>query len=654
MRLEELEISNYRSIKSQSGDNSIQLRGLDCLVGKNNAGKTNILSAIKFLLEKEDKDNDIELYYNLNPQNTVEVRGFFKVTEDDLSRIPDKEKREACRESLIDEGEHEGQLGICRIEDSNSIENPELRRLVLEDIDDSSEVNPSLQSTEFKHGTKQVIRNQLLPEVISIPAVREVSSTMKRSGEFGNLIKKIQSEIQEELDKKLQEEVAEFNLGQQESIAQIENRISGYLEDTFDNQSVKFGFPRLSTEYLFRNADIKIQEEHLDELSKENVGEGVKRTVIFSLLRTLADLRSGQISFGELEGESDSPPFLILYEEAELFLHPSLQQRLLGILQNLSSENSQVVFSTHSPVMIQHETLDTINIVRKNSENGSYVTQFHSVLKEFTDEKAERARLTQMERVSSYIFADTVVLVEGVSDRIFIKKVSPHLDSEWDFDDKSIPVLDVSGKTDVRMFYQFLNKLNIETHCMLDIDAIQNEVPELANPDELKEKIDEFNELIAEEAVNPVYSEDELESEIRQMPWDHESHPDAFGHLEDIMCRIRNDEELLQEDADVLEKVLAKSEQTEPSKQDYTYDTFAEERMNIVEQLLDQGVLLLSGEIEDYFPTPHGNNRKRQNAIVYNPDEDTEVDNPTNRFMELDNEDLTDIELFLRNIFDGE
>ena len=52
MKLVDIEIERFRSIKNQKAEDSIEFQGLDCLVGENNAGKTNILSAVRFLLRE--------------------------------------------------------------------------------------------------------------------------------------------------------------------------------------------------------------------------------------------------------------------------------------------------------------------------------------------------------------------------------------------------------------------------------------------------------------------------------------------------------------------------------------------------------------------------------------------------------------------------
>lgn len=75
MRLVRLEIRNYRSVRDQVPDEAIALGGLDCLVGKNNAGKSNILEAIRYLVEGGSlTDAD---HYGRDETLVVDVRGYF-------------------------------------------------------------------------------------------------------------------------------------------------------------------------------------------------------------------------------------------------------------------------------------------------------------------------------------------------------------------------------------------------------------------------------------------------------------------------------------------------------------------------------------------------------------------------------------------------
>jgi len=708
MKLVDLEIQGYRSIRDQSGEESIEFDGLDCLVGKNNAGKTNILSAVKFLLDDPEKSLDDELYWQKNRDQTVDVRGFFEIDEDDLDRIDDREKRESVQDSLITAKGNENVLGVCKRVDANNDLNtktkllqflpesdrlseahlkeyrekywerqkdeddfsktqyrdkmreefPEIAELIPKDkqrnlgiwlskyweyIDSRPEkLSFRVQPTEFKENTQSVILNELLPRLISIPAIKEVESATKRGGEFGDLVDQISAEVQDELDKQLREKLDGFQPRTHPSIQQVENHISDHLSSTFEEQSVKFDFPNLSTEYLFRNADIQIQEEHIDSLSKENVGEGVKRTLIFSLLRTLADLREEKLRIGDSDREvKNARPLLILYEEAELFLHPSLQKTLLRTFEQLAGANAQILFSTHSPILIQHETLDTINITRKSPRDGTEVTQFHTVLDQ--QDEADKSRLTDLQSVSSYIFSDKVLLVEGVSDRLVLKKISKTLDTEWDFDRRSIPVLNAGGKGDVCRFKRFLDELGIETFVVFDVDAAKQECESVVSDESILSEIEEFRDEVESEFSGPRYDVEELDIEIRTQPWD-----EAFADLESLKNRLQEGEDTTDDDVELLEKILSKCEKSAPPNNLWASDVVEEQRVKVVEMLLEENILLLSGDIEDYYP--YDGTGKREAAIRFDPSNHSNED-LRDRFQPLNSHDTSDLEKFFNRIF---
>lgn len=708
MKLVEVEIQGYRSIRNQSTEDSIEFEGLDCLVGKNNAGKTNILSAVKFLLENPEKSLDDELYWQKNRDQIVDVRGFFEVSEDDLDRINDHEKREPVRDSLITVNGTENVLGICkRIEADSDIDTktkllqflpesdrlsetnlkqyrekywerqkeedyftkaqysdkmrekfPEIAELIPNDkqnnlgiwldkyweyIDSRPEkLSFEIQPTDFKGSTKSVILNRVLPRLISIPAIKEVESATKRGGEFGDLVDQISSEVQDEVDKQLSEKLAGFQLRTHPSIHQVENHISDHLSSTFKEHSVKFDFPDLSTEYLFRNADIQIQEEHIDSLSKENVGEGVKRTLIFSLLQTLADLREEKLSIGDSDREvNNSRPLLIIYEEAELFLHPSLQKTLLRTFKQLADANAQILFSTHSPVLIQHEILDTINITRNNPHYGTEVTQFHTVLHQ--QDETDKSRLTDLQSVSSYVFAEKVILVEGVSDQLVLKKLAKALDPAWDFDRRSIPVLNAGGKGDVCRFKRFLDELGIETFVVFDVDAAKQECESIISDEPTISEIKELQDEVESEFSGARYDVEELDIEIRTEPWN-----EAFKELESLKTRLHHNRDTTDDDVALIKKILSKCEKSTPPNDLWASDAVEEQRIKVVEQLLDKNILLLSGDIEDYYP--YGGTGKRESAISFDPS-DHSIEELQERFQALNSYDTSDIERFFSQIF---
>jgi len=715
MKLVDIEIERFRSIKNQKAEDSIEFQGLDCLVGENNAGKTNILSAVRFLLREEKKSNNEELFWQKRDDEVVEVRGFFEISSEDLDRIKDDGKRNTIRDVLISEYESYGRvLGICRRFDGEEDSSPsfkllqrvpedeELRKSSIEDVRDElwkkqksdtdysksdyrsdmvdryerlaeiiprdkqrnkgiwtskhrdfvsqneEELSLTIAPTDFPQGTVTVVRENILPDVITIPAVKEMDSTTKRGGEVGELVDAISEGVKEELDKRLEAQLEGFEFQDHDGITKIENHVTEHLSDTFDDREVSFDFPSFSMDYIFSGADIKIDETHLDgSLSKENVGEGVKRTLIFSLLRTLADLQQGRLNVttDDDDDKSKAPPLLILFEEAELYLYPQLQKQLLSALSNITDSQNQVIFSTHSPVLIDHTILDTINIVRKNDAEATTVTQFHSVLIREVDE-SDRPLVTDLNSVSEYIFSDQIVLVEGACDRIILQKLAPHLDSEWDFRTSGIPIMEVGGKSEVTRFHNFLSDLGITTYSILDIDAAQDQIQNISDEPATIELAEELQEAAEDEFSNSEYNHSNLPTEVTHESWDN-----AFERLEDLEERIRNERPANENHADMVAKVLAACE-TRNTTDVLPTSAVEEQRVTLVEALLEENVLLLSGEIEDYYPKDQ-NMGKREAALTFDPEMDYEDVEPRSLFQSLPDRERPDVEVFLQQVFDN-
>lgn len=717
MDLEKLEIRNHRSIKEQWGEDAIKFDGLDCLVGKNNVGKTNIISAIKYLLEEEDKDKDEELYWNKDTSLTVEVRGYFEVTEDDLQRIEDEDKREQVRELLLHDNGFDNHLGICRTTEPNNEEgsgNTHFQVIQLRPVDDDyteetflgyrdeqwdntdekedftkTDYRDEMQGeypeiaehvdkdslaqkgawkdgyeryiasrpedlefeprpTDFPTGIKQLIRDVVLPDVIKIPAIKEVEDAAQASGELGEMTDALYSELEEDINEQLDEKLGGVYDRLDASSESFEKQISDYLKQAFRDYSVNLDFPRVESRRLFRDVGIRIEDEQLDDtLSHENVGEGVRRVLVFSMLRTIADLRDGSLSISdEDEEEEQQQPLLILYEEAELFLHPNLQKNLLRVFRSLTEGEAQIIFNTHSPVLIQNEMIDTINIVRDHS--GTEVTQFHTVLNE--RDPGEQSRLMDLQKVSSYIFSDRVVLVEGRSDAIVLRKLASALDPDWEFESQGIPVLPVGGKADLPLFKDFLEDLGIEVLVMADIGALRSTAHSLVEEgfphDEIEDLKDTSDSLVADGEVEHSWNSSDIDSKILNATWEK-----TFERYKELKSRLEDGEDVEQEHIDSLKKLINKKS-NDAWREAITSDheRINSERLDLRARILEDDILVLNGEIEDYYPDVEVSN-KTEAALEFSV-EDYSTEELRDNFTKLPDREETDVEAFLDRVFD--
>lgn len=727
MKLVRLEIRNYRSIKEQVESDAIVFDGLDCLVGKNNAGKSNILEVISFLMDKERLSPD--LYYKHDCSLTIDVRGYFEVEQSDFDRLKIESKRENFKECLLGDGT----IGICRRSDSKQLQlirpypteprlgpdefsrfhevtwdekdskndfrdkmlerYPELENFLTEGKESNKTEWPDAydrfieaqpEGVEFTRcpgpppsGIDADLKN-LLPETIFIPAVKEVSDVTKttRSAELGQLLSQLSSEIQEELDEAIDQAMADvhkrLNIVSKEDtgellderhpgIRSIESRISGYVSETFQDISVSLEFPNPESKVLFDNARVWIEEKDFDKFPVSDVGEGVKRVLIFSLIRTLADLRQGDLKIKESEEtDQDSQklrkPLLILYEEAELFLHPGLQKILLRAFEALFKSGDQVIFTTHSPFMLQSSFLSTINLVTKSTEFGTQVLEFHKVLEE-RDSRTQN-RLLLIQNVTSYIFADRVLLVEGVSDRIVIKKLASALSPDWDFERRGIPVLAVTGKGDLPVFRDFLEELGIVPFVLTDIDALKNIVAKLCDSEDVRKcRSQLFTQIQAAIEAGRYTSRIKkkyAKNLAQRYRWD-----TVFQQLRELYIALEKQESPTEEQMGCLEKLLLlKKEKAEIEALNAHDDPEIQQHVEpLIELLRNEGILVLQGTIEDYYPDGHQSN-KVESALEFDPEKYSRNDlcafyRPLSQDNTTESQDnTTDLEAFLAQVFD--
>lgn len=716
MKLVRLEIRNYMSVEDLCGSKAIAFDGLDCLVGKNNVGKSNILKAIRYLLEGERLD--IGHYYRRDSEREIDIRAYFKVEPQDFELLQIENKREAVRAHLLEDGT----LGVCRRSGRSDLElirnYPYDNRLRPERFDkfhkeawlkkkdkngfeaQMLDMYPELGTflTEGKGSNKgewsvayeRFLANppdgiefimlpgspptgisadlkNMLPKVIFVPAVKEVSDATKAASsrtELGALLTELSMEVREELDAAIDHamqgvhrrlNVYEDATGtivdkREPGVQRIEEAISDYLSETFDEVTVNLEFPNPESKVLFQSAKVWINEKGFEKVTVENAGEGVKRVLIFSLIRTLADLRQGRLNVEgdkEASGKKEGPrqSVIVLYEEAELFLHPGLQQVLLKAFGNLAQIGDQIIFTTHSPFLLQSNLLTTINIVNKTSKKGTTDVEFHSRLNERNER--EKNRLLQVQNVASYIFAEKVVLVEGESDRIVLQKVAPALDKQWDFIQNGIPVLPVTGKGDLPLYRDFLKSLGIRAFVVTDVDAIDQVVSKLCSSTEVRNLCDELiqsaDRLIGQGKFSPTINRKFAKRLKTKYSW-----KEVFIGLEGLYSRQAEGKAATEKQMECLKKLLLFSKNNARVKALISDDRkLKKKRLRLAELLLAEDILYLKGTIEDYYPSS-GN--KIESALQFDPIT-LSKDIIRSNFCVMSDGESTDLEIFLTRVF---
>lgn len=138
------------------------------------------------------------------------------------------------------------------------------------------------------------------------------------------------------------------------------------------------------------------------------------------------------------EYERRDPPVVILLDEPAVGLHARAQADFLRFIEERLTKRSQVIYTTHSPFMVQPGNLERVRLVEdRGKETGAVVTS--DVLTHDHDTLFPLQGALGYDLVQHLFVAENNVVVEGTSDYAYLKLVSDFLasngrnslDSKW-------------------------------------------------------------------------------------------------------------------------------------------------------------------------------------------------------------------------------
>jgi len=230
-------------------------------------------------------------------------------------------------------------------------------------------------------------------------------------------------------------------------------------------QSSSFGGPEI-VPIVFRNSDKKI-------IMNEAFIQIIKNNYPISIEQTASGLYEILLILTAIIGERGK---IILLDEPELHLHPSMQKRILNLLVEYSNvEKNQIMLITHSPYLVSGENIENTWCF-KRIYNGTKVHNISEVLSNLSkNEKGKFKSRLSIADVRSLLFSQGVILVEGLSDKLVIEQVDKYLSDKGkgaNINEKEWVVLDIGGKTNLPSFIKLCQTLDVPHVAVLDEDAL--------------------------------------------------------------------------------------------------------------------------------------------------------------------------------------
>lgn len=652
MKLERISISNFKGIRAQSFEPS----KFSCLVGENNAGKSTVMQAIVYALNRPPQLPTSHFYDSASPV-TFELR-FSGVNGAHIARLAEEARQKIAalviegtfclrvqyapgdkvavtvlrrvplearyQSDAIDEA-FTGKRGQGAIEQVIADFFPEFRAAQVEPLKTIStaktfisaqiEALPNDQFTLAYAPLPTGIASSiapLLPEPIYIPAVKNLNDDLKttQTTSFGRLLGLLLEDMTTDLadiNQSLQNLNALFNRvkeaeeefdNRHEKVRQLEGEVEGLLGENFPNVKVQLHIPPPELKTILNTAQIFVDDGSHDLI--ENKGDGIKRSLTFALLQAYVK-RLERATQALAEQGIATRPLLFLFEEPELYLHPRSQRVLFGTLARISNTH-QVVVTTHSPMFFEPGVTASFVRVAKRPDFPKPAATLYPVNFELNAVDAETFRLARFEHADAAFFSQSVVLFEGESDDAYCRHVAKMLDAAWDFDKKNIALVKVSGKGNFHKFRKFFESFGITVKIVADLDALFEGFQHLgATEAEVALKSAVVQKLDARIAALGIVAEPSARQIKKRVVKD--SWRDQYVAAREALRRVQRGGAVDGETIDLLDSLFAWEKDTTRLQVCTQDKQAAEELVPLLDALRELGICVLArGAIEDYYP----------------------------------------------------
>jgi predicted ATPase len=129
------------------------------------------------------------------------------------------------------------------------------------------------------------------------------------------------------------------------------------------------------------------------------------------------------------EYERREPPVVILLDEPAVGLHAKAQADFLRFIEQRLTHRCQVIYTTHSPFMVQPGNLERVRLVEdRGKEEGAILTS--DVLTRDRDTLFPLQGALGYDLVQHLFIAENNLVVEGTSDYAYLKLISDYLASK--------------------------------------------------------------------------------------------------------------------------------------------------------------------------------------------------------------------------------
>ncbi|MEO7486967.1 MAG: ATP-dependent endonuclease [Ferruginibacter sp.] len=490
MKVFKIEIENYRLLKKFCVDLEDEL---SLVIGKNNTGKTSLLSCLEKFLNQSDKNKFVVDDFNLVFKNLlktliaedaalaevdylftgISLKLFIEYKEADnlanISRVmmdldPENNVVVLGFEYSLPYSEY---LNLRRefrefivLEQAKTVENPTYQIRGFFDFlkrENSKYFKLGKKSFEYNKDTKKVNETKFIDLDLELVSIKEILNfkyiSAKRDVTNKDVDKTLSSQTSKiykrtEASNEQNTEVEKFkdtltdtdkNLSQIYSIlfAEIIKKVKSFGGIKPNDSDIEIISTLQHRELLDGNTTVVYRHDGDNQLPENYNGLGY-----MNLISMIFEI---EILVHEFKREKDKKPAdinLLFIEEPEAHTHPQMQYIFIKNIKHLLKEgilredgihrHLQYIVSTHSSHIVADSDFNDIKYLKRESNDGVIAKNLRDLQKEYEVGTTQYNFLKQYLTISraEIFFADKVVLIEGDTERILIPTIMRKIDKE--------------------------------------------------------------------------------------------------------------------------------------------------------------------------------------------------------------------------------